>query len=63
MSLAERHKVLILRTLDLLRMYNAVSSGRYTKEKVVELLLTKVGWWSFEKEDAPNSGVGAVVGP
>ena len=62
-SLAERHKVLILRTLDLLRMYNAVSSGRYTKEKVVELLLTKVGWWSFEKEDAPNSGVGAVVGP
>lgn len=49
-SLAERHKVLILRTLDLLRMYNAVSSGQYTKEEVVGLLLTKVGWWCFEKD-------------
>ena len=53
-SLAERHKVLILRTLDLLRMYNAVSSGRCTKEEIVGLLLTKVGWWRFEKEDASN---------
>ena len=48
--LAERHKVLILRTLDLLRMYNAVSSGRCAKEEIVRLLLTKVGWLRFEKE-------------
>lgn len=49
-ALAKKHKVLILRTLDLLRMFNAVSSGRYTKEEIVRSLLTKVGWWHFERE-------------
>ena len=43
-ALAERHNVLILRTLDLLRMYNSVLLGQVRKEDVASLLLTKAGW-------------------
>ena len=56
-SLAARHRVLILRTLDLLRMYNAILSGRCTKVEIVGLLLTQVGWWRFEKEDTTLTSV------
>ena len=47
--LAEKHKVLILRTIDLLRMYNAVSLGSWTKERIGEYMLTRVGWSRFEE--------------
>ena len=43
-ALAERHNVLILRTLDLLRMYNSVLLGQVKKEDIASLLLTKAGW-------------------
>ena len=47
-ALAERHDVLVLRTLDLLRMYNSVLLGQVKKEDIASLLLTKVGWLDWK---------------
>ena len=43
--LAEKHNVLILRTLDLLRLLNKYFSGECSREDICNQLLTKVGWW------------------
>lgn len=43
-ELANRHGVLILRTLDLLRIYNSVLHGKVEKDTITKLLLTKTGW-------------------
>ena len=43
--LAEKHNVLILRTLDLLRLLNKYFCGECSREDICNQLLTKVGWW------------------
>ena len=53
-ALAERHNVLVLRTLDLLRMYNSVLLGRVKKEDIARLLVSKVGWIDWKSRVDEN---------
>ena len=47
---AERNRVLIVRTLDLVRLVAIAKSGRISVDDILELLITKVGWLRVDSD-------------
>ena len=47
--LAERHNVLLVRTLDLLRIYDSVVKGKISKSDVGNVFMSRIGWLNWRE--------------
>ena len=47
-EIAAKHKVLVLRTIDLLNLLRLCLSKKITQVEILKSLLERVGWWRVE---------------
>ena len=47
-EIAAKHKVLVLRTIDLLNLLRLCLSKKITQAEILKSLLERVGWWRVE---------------